>query len=112
MDVRLRSTVSWFLILCLLLTMGMMVVLFTPWAAHAQMYITVTRTDDNPITPDPGSLRQAILDANATGVGPEIIINFDSGVSFVQLQAELPAVTRTNSGSDNVQIDGEYEQDR
>ncbi len=63
-----------------------------------QMVFLVTNTDDS----GAGSLRQAILDANAY-TGPNDVIQFDitgSGVQSIVLQSALPTIT------DPVEIDG------
>jgi hypothetical protein len=66
---------------------------------------TVWSTDDNcGIDPSPGdntgTLRQAIVDANATTVADAIVFAIDSGPQTISLQAALPAI------SEPVTIDG------
>lgn len=64
--------------------------------AHAATTFVVTNTDDN----GPGSLRQAILDANANAGSDVITFNIGSGLKTMTPASKLPDIT------DPVVIDG------
>ncbi|MBI3852427.1 MAG: hypothetical protein HY298_19395 [Verrucomicrobia bacterium] len=62
--------------------------------------LTVTNANDNNVSPPPGSLRQAILDANANP-GSDVVFNLPGAGPFtINLVAQLPSITET------VRIDG------
>jgi hypothetical protein len=64
--------------------------------AHAATTFVVTNTDDS----GPGSLRQAILDANANAGSDLITFNIGSGLKTITPASKLPDIT------DPVVIDG------
>ncbi|HEY0323445.1 MAG TPA: Calx-beta domain-containing protein [Pyrinomonadaceae bacterium] len=70
--------------------------------AEAAQQFTVTTTDDNGdnVNPTPGSLRKAIIDANATPGTDTIAFQIGSGLQTIKPKSELPATT------DPVIIDG------
>ncbi|MCX6043717.1 MAG: Ig-like domain-containing protein, partial [Chloroflexi bacterium] len=72
-------------VLCLLL---FLVLLWPPGIAHAATF-TVTNINDS----GPGSLRQAILDANARSGADLILFNLGSGVQTIKPTSALPAIT-------------------
>ena len=71
--------------LCLLL---FLVLLWPTGIAHAATF-TVTNINDS----GPGSLRQAILDANARSGADLILFNLGSGVQTIKPTSALPAIT-------------------
>ena len=95
--------------LALLLTMALALagLLAMAGSASAQVTFVVTTTTDNATTPPSGSLRAAIIAANAVLPGPPVVISFD--VEMVLLVDELPAITRDNGGAPNITIDGTYD---
>jgi hypothetical protein len=67
--------------------MGLILFLGVPVFAGT---FTVTNAPD----PGPGSLRQAILDANAAGAPATILFNIPTnGVATITLQGQLPVIT-------------------
>src|SRR5215210_352697 len=94
-----RNRIAWSRILALGVLLAALVAAWLPAArpAHASTTFTVTNTDDS----GAGSLRQAILDANAT-TGADVI-DFDipgTGVHTIAPNTELPSIT------EQVTIDG------
>ena len=81
------------------LALGLLFVLIAlPTTCNAADYVVVTNSDSGP-----GSLRQAILDANANGGGT---ITFSNLTGTISLQSGLPALTTniTISGPGSSQL--------
>jgi hypothetical protein len=107
----MRAIIRLTLALAVVASLGWLTLPSTVWnrfepKAEAAPPIVVTTTADNgdDVNPTPGSLRKAILDANAAPGTDTIAFQIGSGLQTIKPKSELPAIT------DPVVIDGTTQQ--